>query len=146
MNAVSLRLALAVGLLAATVVACSSSAGDGEDTGQGSSALKCRTCGTDPGDDPPPPPPHPNLPSFPITPPSPPSPPVQGPTIDCTGPDLQVIEGECYHVHPGGHCDPPPPPGVNCGGGYTVVGHYYCPVAYPVQHCNAYGSCTCWTY
>jgi hypothetical protein len=130
MKACSLRLALAIGLLTTSLVACSSSAEDGEDTGQRSSALRCRTCGVDPGDPPPPvePPHHPE----------------QGPSVDCTTPHSKVINGLCYEIAIPPDCDPPPP-GRICGG-YTVVGRYYCPVAYPVQHCNAYGSCSCWTY
>jgi hypothetical protein len=129
MNAISLRVILSITLLAATLMACSSS-GDGENLGEGSAALKCRTCG-DVGD---PPDPH-QLP--------PRDPPVQGPSVDCTGMH-RVIDGLCYEVAIPDGCNPQPP-GVICGG-YTVVGRTYCPVAYPVQHCNAYGNCTCWTY
>jgi hypothetical protein len=123
MNATSIGRSLSITLVAASLMACAVSS-EREDTGQANEELKCRTCGA----------PDPE-PKEPVVDPGP----RQGPSMSCNGKYQREINGLCYQISfdcpdPDGHC-----------GGYTVVGRYYCPVAYPVQRCNGFGTCTCWT-
>lgn len=57
--------------------------------------------------------------------------PQAGPSFECLPPEWHVFEGQCYEGTPGG-----PYP--------TTL--YACPLAYPVQHCNWKGQCTCWSF
>jgi hypothetical protein len=128
MNAACIRPTVSIALLATTLMACTSSTDVPSDDAEGaigqvSQAAKCTTCGGDPD-------PEPEGPT---------GPPEQGPSVQCTGPNRRVIGELCFNTVPG--CVQ-----FWCPG-FTVVGRYNCPSAYPVQHCSPLtGACTCWTY
>ncbi len=76
--------------------------------------------------------------------------PVAGPRFTCTGagPEGDGAEYRVLGAYNNKQCWSSRPLEV-VGGipwGFSLLSLYICPAAYPVNRCDAYGRCTCWSY